>query len=1051
MTLIEALRFDSTINDPELCEIDLADVLKFLAEEAPGPAVYVLEERELAALLVAATATNKTLIADRGDQNVTASDKEIQTTPLAQAFASAKSHAALRVHYRYAGKLNGGVRAFLGQLENAKRPRAFFFFLGTSSAIWQQLVRRVAKRTPEERDLRQLRRMYFGRSRAAETVRRRILMAAGAPLGAVIVLQGESGTGKEIVAKAIHQFSGRKGPFRAVNCAAIPESMAVDALFGHEDGTFTGVLGQSEGYFEQASGGTLFLDEIGELPRETQAMLLRAVQERVIYRIGGKHPVRIDVKIVAATHRSLHAMVARDRFRGDLIHRLGGFWIVTPTLREHSEDIELHVRRIWCESYQRPPLPEAIMRILRSWDWPGNVRQLENVLLTLSLEAGFRKVTRELLMNVLAQQRFGVVPHVDGGFPRSTKVAAEALQQHVQSYREARPRYVLLEQTLRTIVERIVKNDAPLTIVRSHTLTLARFAERVQRANRDASDDPLESWRDLCRVRAIVYTQEEKQGLYAELSKYLELADAGHSPPGDFDLSSSGFRPLEYYARVREGVTEDLARVLDVEVPIEAVGLWGRVRLRTILEEVTLAVRDEAVPSGAPLPEWWGAKLVGLAGVLGNVQLSLGRIYSSVRTWAGSYGAYLTEEDARQELAILETALVCVPEDATMAARAGKLAMILGDWDRAIRILEPHIHSKYEPVLRDLGVALCKKYASGSVSHQKGLSLLEEACQLAPRDLDAFASFAGALKRAGHIERARDYYQKAVAIDGADPYALGGYLETSLMLDRETDFIANLTPAMERAILRCRDRVAASVDLPWAYFDLGKYLMLLGETHEGLAAYAKGIGCSNAPFMIETTLRSVEALVEFACVPAELEIARRMLAVGWCARFPSDEARARLAAATPMRTNVPGPVVMLVEAGEEPSAGHAATLRTILNEGLRGFRGTVVTVGADGWGRRLVPESIHYAPANTKSYPTLHAWADVVASGIRPSDIVVLMLGDDHRTAADRRLALELGARVGMLPTEEDQEGEPAASEESAEIVAVRDGKALASLLSKKG
>jgi len=203
---------------------------------------------------------------------------------------------------------------------------------------------------------------------------------------ATVLLLGESGTGKELFARAVHHLSARRDqPFVAINCAAIPETLIENELFGHERGAFTGASDRRQGKFELASGGTVFLDEIGELPLAVQGKLLRAIEEKIVDRIGGRAPVAVDVRVVAATNKDLKAAVDNGQFRGDLFFRLAVFPIEVPPLRERGNDTLLLARHFAAEigrelrGREAQLSPEAIVA-LQQHHWPGNVRELENAI-----------------------------------------------------------------------------------------------------------------------------------------------------------------------------------------------------------------------------------------------------------------------------------------------------------------------------------------------------------------------------------------------------------------------------------------------------------------------------------------------------------------------------------------------------------------------------------------------------------------------------------------------------------------------------------------------
>ena len=243
--------------------------------------------------------------------------------------------------------------------------------LGRENALLKEEIRQI------KRDAR-----YVAESAAMKDVVERVRLVA--PSTTTVLIRGETGVGKEGLARMVHEFSPRfNASFVPVNLGAIPEGLIESELFGHEKGAFTGASRRRAGRFEQADGGTVFLDEVGDAPPSVQVRLLRVLQERVVERVGGTEPVKVDVRVVAATNRNLEEMVARGTFRADLYYRLAIFPIEVPPLRERREEIRplaLHfLARHAAAMHRRPPrVGEDAWRALEAHDWPGNVRELEN-------------------------------------------------------------------------------------------------------------------------------------------------------------------------------------------------------------------------------------------------------------------------------------------------------------------------------------------------------------------------------------------------------------------------------------------------------------------------------------------------------------------------------------------------------------------------------------------------------------------------------------------------------------------------------------------------
>jgi DNA-binding NtrC family response regulator len=253
-----------------------------------------------------------------------------------------------------------------------------------------------------------------GIGRAMHQVCKEIGRVAAKPV--TVLIRGETGTGKELIARAIYQHSQRaKEAFIAINCAAVPENLLESELFGHERGAFTGADQKRIGRFEQANKGTLFLDEIGDLSPNTQVKLLRVLQQQVVQRVGSSESMSVDVRVIAATHRNLEAMIREGRFREDLFHRLNVVCIQLPALRERREDIPVlaqHFLRKYASEFDAPAptISSDALALLQADSWAGNVRELENVVRRLILAARGLAIDKELVRGILTARLIEAAP-----------------------------------------------------------------------------------------------------------------------------------------------------------------------------------------------------------------------------------------------------------------------------------------------------------------------------------------------------------------------------------------------------------------------------------------------------------------------------------------------------------------------------------------------------------------------------------------------------------------------------------------------------------------
>ena len=315
----------------------------------------------------------------------------------------------------------------------------------------------------------------IGGSPAMQDIYRSLARLMGTDL--TVTIYGESGTGKELVARALHDYGKRRhGPFIAINMAAIPRELIESELFGHEKGAFTGAVARYVGRFEQAAGGTLFLDEIGDMPLEAQTRLLRVLQDGEYTTVGGRTPIRADVRVIAATHRELRQMVRQGLFREDLFYRLSVVPIRLPPLRERVEDIPELVRHFFAgvqeEGLPTKTLDADAMAELATYRWPGNVRELENLVRRLAALYSQEVIGREEIRAELAE----APPEPVAQAPRAESLG-RAVERHLEEYffahKDELPASGLYERVLREVERPLI--ELSLAATRGNQIRAAKL------------------------------------------------------------------------------------------------------------------------------------------------------------------------------------------------------------------------------------------------------------------------------------------------------------------------------------------------------------------------------------------------------------------------------------------------------------------------------------------------------------------------------------------------------------------------------------------------
>ncbi len=658
----------------------------------------------------------------------------------------------------------------------------------------------------------------------------------------------------------------------------------------------------------------------------------------------------------------------------------------------------------------------------------------------------------------------------------------------VEAYRKRWKNYELLAGTLQRVLDQAAKKYAPMAIVQTRPKSISSFAEKCQR-KKAKYQDPVNQITDLCGARVIVHTADEVAAMSGFIKRYFEIDEENSVDVSErLKPAEFGYRSVHYIVSFKK---PEAVPSGDVNVDVPALlsddeafpNRRAEVQVRTILEHAWAdIVHDRAYKSSFRIPAKWEREFAGVAALLEGADKSFSRILEGLDVYASSYGAYMTPRQMRDEIALLEAVLKYDPGNAGLAGRIGKMAIILGDWPKAVEVLERFAASGNLPILRDLGVALCKMHKTRPRSREfkQGQEYLEMACRPPHEDVDALASLAGSLKGIDD-KRVRALYRQAFRLDPTDPYPLENYLDLEIAEAGEPSIITLMTPVIDAAVQRCRAQADVGVNLPWAFYMTGKFFLLKGEPYRSLHAYAKAIELSPSCWMIESALASLERLNRVSGIFPGYEWVRRLLllgmavAAGGTARPDAEEAgedrglksRAQKRKAkdsddeaaeagralaeirklaSPDCRPFKGPVTIMA-GGCDPSVDKKmGAYRMLVLEGFRDFRGTLIGGGTKQGVSGLVgdigreyPKAVHTVGYLPKFIPAdatldrrygeirktdgsgfspqepLQNWIDILASGLRPSEVKVLGINGGPIAAVEYRIALALGATVGVL------------------------------------
>ena len=634
-----------------------------------------------------------------------------------------------------------------------------------------------------------------------------------------------------------------------------------------------------------------------------------------------------------------------------------------------------------------------------------------------------------------------------------SKEGNQWVQEKILAFNQVLPRYARMAQVLDEILKSACKEIAPLAIIQTRAKSISSFMEKaIRKRNMGRYDDPLLQMTDLCGGRIITQTLAEVHAFSELIEKHFLVDEKNSVNAGERHKPSEfGYRSIHYIIQFKPGPFSYQGKQIEIPeelYPDASTPMNAEIQVRTFLEHAWAGfVHDRVYKSAFTIPPKWERELAGLAGMLEQTDQSFSRIQAGLRTYAASYGAYLSESQLQDEIEILEAVLTCDSENPDLAHRIGKLAMEQGDLKKAIAIFTRYVPTGYQPILRDLGVALCKEYSSDPQGelYKQGQKYLEQASAPVHRDSDALASLAGTWKKLNE-EKTRELYRQAFELDPADPYAVSNYLVYEIIHHGDLTPASLMAPTLMAAIQRCHDQADVGMNMPWAFYNLGIFHLLLGHPYESLNAYAKAIQVSTTDWMIETSMRLLDKLSVVRSMVPGYDWVRQLLTLGRAVRFHDRASRkqVRQQATAGVSALLARPVVIV--AGGTSVEIKMDEYHQLLLGGFRHFHGTLLGGGTRSGISGLVgdvqaayPQSIAtlgYLPAalppgteidphyqhecrtqgqDFSALEPLQYWTDIVAAGIPLTQVKLIGINGGEISAFEYRLALMLGARVGVI------------------------------------
>ena len=634
---------------------------------------------------------------------------------------------------------------------------------------------------------------------------------------------------------------------------------------------------------------------------------------------------------------------------------------------------------------------------------------------------------------------------------RSEKLDLEWINKQVAEYADVYHRYGDYAKMLYKILRMAMAEISPTAIIQAREKSIPSFTEKIIRKKYN-QPDPLRTFTDLCGVRVIAQTRDEIEKICDFIKAYF-MIDWENSvdvtdrlKPNEF-----GYRSVHYVVQLNPANIESLGygiEIPDSVLPDERTPMKAEIQVRTSLENTWSEFEHEkSYKSAFPIPESWSRELAVVAALLENADAILSRIASGLKKYESNYGSYMSINELKSKIEIQKIILKHTPDDHLVAHKLGKLYIALGEWKEAVDILYDRRDVGYQPIVRDLGISMVKLHSGKKegADYKAGQDYLLKAIDMNREDTDAIASLAGSYKGIDD-KRVLKLYKMAFEMDPGDPYVLGNYLDSEIQQRVDASVVSMMTQSMQSAIERCNEQVEIGVNYPWAFFDLGKFSLLLGRPYMALHAYMRAIQLSTAPFMIDTSLRSLDFLGPALKDTHGYEWVVDLLELGRAARFMDDESIKNLSGLTTGSKKLEGPVIIFAGSADVIEEKQVEKYRALILDAFHDYQGNIISGGTMTGISRLIgevqrkyPTRIHtigYVPKKLpmgtdldKRYSEhrttdvgqftpmqpINYWADILHSGIDPAKVKVLGLGGSSLSAFEYRLALTFGASVAIL------------------------------------